>query len=481
MVLATILGVALRFRMYLEERSLWLDPAMLALNVVDRGYGELLGRLDMNQAAPPGFLWLSKAIGSAFGYTEYSLYLAPLVFGVGAFLLFIQLSREVLGPRHAPLAFLPMATCSTAIYYCGEFRPQSFDLFFTVLVLLSCQSVLKRNWAPSAIASLTVVGIVGVWFSYAVLFVIAGSGSALVLLAITSAQPRAARWMTVSFAIVMVHFLLFYLLHIRPSIGPDLYSANKAAYAPVVAVTKGQLWWWILAVKGYFEFPLGFLGIFVVPLVGLVTGVAVCLSSRRHLRLVAVFGAPMVALIVASSLGRYPMSTGVTEVKARFVLFTVPIALVFIAFGIIRLCEVLGSKKLFSYLVVGALLLPSFYGAFTGPRFRPQEMRPLVHYLDQHIRPGDSVYVFFASVPAFRFYTRHDPIDAVLGRRPRHGTRDLELDLERVRNADRLWVVVSHAFNDERRLIRRTLRPFAQRKTTHRFPGAVLFEYRLRQ
>ncbi len=112
-VAAAVVGVGLRVRMYLENRSLWLDPAMLALNVVNRDASELLGRLDMNQAAPPGFLLVSKAIGSMFGYSEYSLYLAPCLFGVAAFLLFIRLSIAVLGPIRAPLAYLPMATCST--------------------------------------------------------------------------------------------------------------------------------------------------------------------------------------------------------------------------------------------------------------------------------------------------------------------------------------------------------------------------------
>lgn len=463
--------------MYLENRSLWLDPAMLALNVVEKDVIGLLGRLDMNQAAPPGFLLASKAIGSMFGYSEYSLYLVPCLFGVAAFLLFMRFAVAVLGPLRAPLAYVPMATCSTAIFYCGEFRPQSADLFFSVLVLVAGSAVLKTEWKPPAITAFVAASLVAVWFSYAVVFVIAGSGAALVLLAAISRQPRAARRMAAAVAIVMVHFLLLYLLLIRPSIGSDLYSANSAAFAPVVPTASGQLWWWILAVSGYFRYPLGFDGFIVVPLVGLITGIVVSLRSKKTALIATVIGMPMVALFVASGLGFYPITTGMHEVRARFVLFTVPITLLFIAGGTSRLCELTGKKKLLVWLIVAMLLLPSVYGGLTGPRFRGQEMRPLVRYLRDAIEPGDTVYVFSGSVPAYRFYTRSDPLEAVHGRWPR--SSDLADDLERAGDAGRLWVVVSHAYNGERRMIRKALAGEGRLNGVHRFPGAVLFDYQI--
>ena len=473
---AAVVGVGLRVRMYLENRSLWLDPAMLALNVVNKDASELLGRLDMNQAAPPGFLLAAKAVGSLFGYSEYSLYVLPCLFGIAAFLLFIRLSIAVLGPLRAPLAFVPMATCSTAIFYCGEFRPQSADLFLTVLVLTVAHAVLTNDWKIQSIAAFVTVGIVAVWFSYAVVFVIAGTGFGLMLVALISGKPRSFRRITVAVAIVMLHFLLLYLLHIRPSIGSDLYAANSAAFAPVVPTAKSQLWWWILALTGYFHYPLGFRGFIFVPLVGLLTGVVASLSSRKSAPIAAVVGMPMVALFVASGIGLYPITTGMHEVRARFVLFTVPITLLFIAGGTSRLCELVGKKKFFSWLIVAFLVLPSLAGGFAAPRFHGQEMRPLTEYLVDHIKPGETVYVFHASVPAFRFYTRQDPVVFFAGRRPQKGPRDLAKDLRHARNGGRLWVVVSHAYGGERQIIRRVLKSMGGRVSVHRYRGAVLFE-----
>jgi hypothetical protein len=56
---------------------------------------------------------------------------------------------------------------------------------------------------------------------------------------------------------------------------------------------------------------------------------------------------------------------------------------------------------------------------------------------------------------------------------------DLTADLERVRHADRLWIVTSHAYRGERRVARTTLGKMGKRLERQRFPGAQLDLYRL--
>jgi hypothetical protein len=477
-VCAATLGIAFRLRLYLENRSLWLDPAMLALNIIDRDPSQLLGRLDMNQAAPAGFLLVSKAVGSLADYSEFALRMFPCLLGITALVLFIRLAVEVLGFWQAPLAYIPMATASTAIFYCAEFRPQSADLFFTVLVLCVSHTVLVREWSAGSVVVFAAVGIIAVWFSYAVVFVIAGTGAALTLLALRSPMPASERRMAAAFALVMLHFAALYLAQIRPSIGTDLYSANTAAYAPVVAASRGQQWWWILAIKGYFQYPLGFRGFYAIPLVGLLVGLAGWLVGARRQPFATVVGAPILLLLIASGLGLYPIATGIHEVKSRFVVFTVPIALLFIGFGTARLCELFRRRRPLCYAIVALLLIPSLFGGITGPRFPGQEMRPLVDDLMRGLQPGDAVYVFHASVPAFRYYTRHRPVDAVFGSSPRRSETALVQELERFRRTGRLWVVASHTYGGERRIMRRTLKAMGVLRGVHRYPGAVLFECR---
>src|SRR4051794_13103628 len=72
-----VLGIGLRLVPLLAGRDLWIDEAMLALNLVNRTPAELLGPLDWNQGAPIGFLMLSKLAVSAFGSGELALRLVP--------------------------------------------------------------------------------------------------------------------------------------------------------------------------------------------------------------------------------------------------------------------------------------------------------------------------------------------------------------------------------------------------------------------
>jgi predicted membrane-bound mannosyltransferase len=73
------IGIILRIWQYAANRSLWLDEAALALNIVNRSFIGLLLPLDNNQQAPLGFLIIQKAFTIVLGNSEYSLRLFPLL------------------------------------------------------------------------------------------------------------------------------------------------------------------------------------------------------------------------------------------------------------------------------------------------------------------------------------------------------------------------------------------------------------------
>src|SRR5690606_12042987 len=59
-MLVVVLGIVLRLRQYFANRSLWVDEASLALNIINRSFGGLTQPLDYNQGAPVGFLFIEK-------------------------------------------------------------------------------------------------------------------------------------------------------------------------------------------------------------------------------------------------------------------------------------------------------------------------------------------------------------------------------------------------------------------------------------
>lgn len=55
-------GLVLRLFHYLRGMSVWHDEAALILNVLNKSFSGLLGPLFFHEAAPPGFMWIEKAI-----------------------------------------------------------------------------------------------------------------------------------------------------------------------------------------------------------------------------------------------------------------------------------------------------------------------------------------------------------------------------------------------------------------------------------
>ena len=98
-----VAGAALRAAPFVLDRSLWLDEAKLALNVLDRPVPDLLRPLDYGQAAPAGFLLLEKLAVTALGEGERALRLVPLLAGLASLWLFHALVRRWLSPAGALL------------------------------------------------------------------------------------------------------------------------------------------------------------------------------------------------------------------------------------------------------------------------------------------------------------------------------------------------------------------------------------------
>jgi hypothetical protein len=172
------LGVALRLRVYLFNRSLWLDEAMLALNIMARPFGRLMEPLEFNQAAPLGFLFAERTAVNLFGGSEYALRFFPLVCGIASLFLFWRLVGRFLSPRAAAVALGLFVLADRLVYYSSETKPYSTDVAVGLLVWW----VVARADVPSAAPARAwewvsaVVGAVAIWFSYPVVFLLGGVG-----------------------------------------------------------------------------------------------------------------------------------------------------------------------------------------------------------------------------------------------------------------------------------------------------------------
>jgi len=473
LAVALAVGFALRLQMYLLDRSLWLDTAALALNIVDRGYAALFGPLGVGQMAPVGFLVASKFVGSLFGYSEMSLTLLPFLFSVTALALFLRLSIDALGLVRAPLAFVPFAACSTAIYYAGEFKQYASDLFFSVLILWIAYRALRERRTMRWALAFGMAGVVSVWFSHTAICMLAGAGLALFLNALEEHDARRMAVLAVAGGVTAGHFLALYLLQIRPSVVQGMTETWSMGYAPVWPLTEGTLGWWIRRLTGYPEYPLGFHGFAArLALPALAVGLGFACGDRPRRAVVYLLFFPMAVLVVLSVLHAYPLMTGHYDINARFVLFTVPVGFILLAKGIDGVASLFPRPVLIGTGLVVLMVGTAVHHVRGLPGSMRQEMRPLVAYLYENEAPGDAVYVYKHAIPAFRFYTRNRAIPFDVGTTVVPG--ELPSDLSRVIGGKRIWAVISHDYANNHEIIKRELEVRHGRVFSKAFPGAWL-------
>src|ERR1700731_1023069 len=115
-----VFGALLRLTQFLSNRSLWLDEAKLALNIVNRSFAQLCKPLDYGQGAPIGFLMLERSALHLLGSGEYALRLFPFLAGLISLLLFYQLAKRSVPTGAVPIALGLFATSAPLIYYSSE-------------------------------------------------------------------------------------------------------------------------------------------------------------------------------------------------------------------------------------------------------------------------------------------------------------------------------------------------------------------------
>ena len=121
-------GIFLYFYQYLSNRSLWLDEAMLALNIIHRSWPQLLQPLDDNQAAPIGFLLVTKILISIFGEHEYIWRSVPFISGITAIILFWRISPQILNKPSILFALILYVFSFQLVRYASEFKPYALCL-----------------------------------------------------------------------------------------------------------------------------------------------------------------------------------------------------------------------------------------------------------------------------------------------------------------------------------------------------------------
>ena len=422
------LGLLVRARQWAGGRSLWLDEALIARSLVERGHVSLATEpLLHNQAAPQGWLQAVRLSVDVLGDGERSLRLVSLLAGCATLLLLWRLASRLLPPALVPVAVGVAALHPGLVYYANEVKPYALD----VLAVLAVVAVALHR-RP---LELGLVGAVAVWCAYPAVFVLTGASVVLVLRA--TSRRQAVRT-ALHLSPWLISLGVAYVLVLAPLRGREVYEEYWAYAYPRGATDLPA--WLGRRTADLLHDPLA-LGVAPLALALLALGAARLLRRRGGgLLLTAVPPA-----VVAGAASAYPLAD-------RLALWLVPLAALVLAAAL----DLPRRAAVAAAVALAVVAGPTAVGTLPDlVRTREvEELGPVLERLEQLRRPGDLVLVDIAAKAAFDHYAprRGVPRDGVvLFRTPEPGT-DCGADVVALRTGrfgnGRVWLVLSHELVD---------------------------------
>jgi 4-amino-4-deoxy-L-arabinose transferase-like glycosyltransferase len=471
-----LLGFVLRVIPLIQNRCLWIDEAMLALNLVERTPSKLLTPLDWNQGAPAGFLLLVKAAIAVCGPSEWGLRLIPFCGSFIGLIGFVWVARRLLPENAALLAIALFAISPFLISYSAECKQYETDAAFTIGILAVSLGLLQRESSLRRWALLGIAGACAVWFSHPVVFVLGSIGAALFVDCLFMRDRHRILACLATIGCWLVSFGVCDLTTLR-HLGMNQYLLDYWAgqFCPLPPTSMGDIAWLAGHLSSFIEFPGG-LGGTDVKAGGLAASfflVGLLAFSRERWPMAIALIAPAFLALIASGLHKYPFA-------GRLLLFLVPLLLLGVARGAWAVMVALRSTLPVAGLIVSGMLLlaPAVetYQQLRRP-LRNEQLTLAMEDVRQQWQTGDKVYLYYGAIPAYTFYTRDHPFvpDVLMGteyRANRTGYRD---ELRKLAGEPRVWLIFSHRHQAEESLLQAYAEGLGECRQKISHPGATVF------
>ena len=483
-LLAIGFGLALRLRQYSLNISFWLDEAMLALNIVNRSFGQLVKPLDYDQGAPLGFLWAVKFVETVLGNNEYSLRLLPFLAGCLSLFVLWALTRQLIPPVGGFFTLLVFASSRYLVSYGVQVKQYAVDVAVTLLLYLLGMYLLRKKITAKDFWLLGILGALAIWLSHAAVFTLGGLGLVLIATEFMKKEQRLALgYFLVSF-FWLFNFAILYLIQYR-SLGSNSFLTGfwVEYFMPLTSEAPA---WTLDRLAGLFYNPGG-LSIGIPAWLILVLFLAGVVSLiKRERRWVWIFALSLVFTLVASSLGKYPFG-------GRMGMFILPGLLICFGEGIELLRRPFTSQPALGLVLVVLVTGLLTYDPLTFSvemALKPkmvENIAPTMAYLKTNYRPGDMIYLYRTSIPAFRYYAPKYQLESaqVFNGSDYHQDRSAyQAEVKQLASNpafDRTWFLFSHLTDYEYLQDRDAILDYAsqigQKKREYNDPGTAVNLY----
>ncbi|MDF2774413.1 MAG: hypothetical protein K0S86_3913, partial [Geminicoccaceae bacterium] len=408
------IGVGLRVTQYAANRSLWVDEAMLALNIAARPATELLRPLDYAQSAPPLFLFGERGVVRLAGVNELTLRALPFIAGIALFLVLWPLARRIIGPTAALFAIAIAALSPLLTYYANEVKPYGIDALVTVMLVSGAVRVFDAPDEAVPWRALAAAGTVAVWASSPAVFVLAGVAAALIASSRVRRTERFLRRTSGTLLLWGASFGTVFITTLRHS-SDDPYlnwffegtflTPTAPRFLLSLQIALGSALNEAFFSRDLFDATMpSALYAFLALALGLCLIGLIAIWRRCGAPTVIVLAGPMAVAFAASAVRLYPSS------PPRFMGFAVPLLAIMVAAGTAVLMGriPLHARSVGSVLFAVLFLTPSAYRAgrvLRDPYATDDNARAVIRAFEQSPRAREAVYITSNGVPRWLFYT----------------------------------------------------------------------------
>jgi hypothetical protein len=442
-VIICIAGSFLRLYFYALGRSLWLDEASLALNIVNRSFSDLLEPLDTNQGAPLGFLLLQKTITVLLGDSDLALRLVPLFAGLLSIPLMYLVANKFNGKFSFP-SFITLGlfiVSAKLVYYSSELKQYSTDVLTALLLLLVVTYCLEDPPELWAFVALGVGSCMALWISHPSLFVVGGIIFTLVLTYAIKRDRRRIYWLLGVGVAYLANLCFIYFFNLRYlESNNNLIDYWAASFAPLPPWNNWG--WYSNAFLNMLKDPAT-LPTSVITWGIIVLGIFSFAIKRWQFMLILL--APFLLTLFFSTFEKYPFS-------GRLILFLLPFLFLLLAEGIEKVRHLLmkinrPAAGMVVAILVMYFLLGSLKVAYMNIKSPPmgEDIKPVMAFIRDNRKSTDSIYVYYGARQAFEFYaSTYGFNNYIISPTARNEPARYLEDIQNMKDTQHIWFVFSH-------------------------------------
>lgn len=438
-------GIVLRASKYLPAFSLRGDELALARNIFNRSLLELITTpLGGEQAAPVGYVAISKILIMVFGNSEYILRLVAFVAGCVSMLLMQPLLTRTNGKFGNLFALSAFAFGSYLVYYSAEFKQYSSDVLICLILLLAFYRHISKETTASDFVKLGILGVLALCFSYPATFVMAGIGITLFLH--YSKDRQRLLWISLTGLVWMGTFLALYFFLLRYQT-QDSYLItfwdNLLSFMPMPP-WRDITW-----------FPKALLGMFFV-VAGLSSSLFLVLPiyllglwgfwQEKNWQWVLALTIPIGLNVIVSGFQKYPF-------HGRLILYLLPLLFVVLGKGIDVLMGLIRNRVAANvvFAVLIALLLKPAIATTNSylvtHSYLQIDIKPVLAFVENNKQDDDFVYLYHNAKTGYIYYAPFYGIENlpyISGQNNIGDAKKYRVELDSLPRGKRIWFIFSY-------------------------------------